>query len=164
MYKSSPIVFDRASHELFQIDMGSPTSTGEDLTANTNPTASSLLRNRFSNVSLFSLRSLLPQYSEDPPGTPYQSATEEPPRYSLENIPNSKFEGDKRKFRYSYPIRPKKPWATLRLYTRDAVPGNSKPLQSQPRLPRFWSCDHVMGTVELDLSSSQSIQQIDIAV
>jgi len=109
-----------------------------------------------------------------------QNATE-PPRYSLLNPPPSldliltwststatplepEVQGDTPEFRYSFPIRQKKPWATLHLYTRDAVPGNPRPLQSQPMVPRLWGCDPITGTLELDLDGPQSIQQIDISV
>ena len=67
-------------------------------------------------------------------------------------------------FRYSFPIRPKNPWATLHLRTRDAVLGNMKPLHIQPRVPRIWSCDPIRGTLELDLDSPQTIQQISVSV
>jgi len=68
-------------------------------------------------------------------------------------------------FRYSYPIRPKNPWATLHLHTRNATPGtHSMALQNQPRVPRFWSCDPITGVVQLDLDSPQTIQLISITV
>ena len=69
-------------------------------------------------------------------------------------------------FRYSYPIRPKNPWATLHLQTRVAAAGDSSSLQNQnqPRVPRIWSCDPITGTVQLDLDSPQNIQQISITV
>ena len=140
------------------------------------------LRNRFSNFSLLSLssiRTLLPQYSATdnldgpspdassrPPSRNTQTSssdprfrhdTSEPPSYtSVTSV-----EGE---FRYSFPIRPKKPWATLHLRTRDAVPGNIKPLLTQTRVPRVWSCDPITGTLELDLDSPQAIQQIGISV
>jgi len=80
-------------------------------------------------------------------------------RFDLEGVPQA------RGFQYSYPIRPKNPWATLHLHTRDAIPGtNSKSLQNQPRVPRFWSCDPITGTVQLDLDSPQNIQSISITV
>ena len=78
----------------------------------------------------------------------------EPPRYSMLNPHHlsmlsstgastaTRFEVEggpqAHEFRYSYPIRPKNPWATLHLHTRDAIPGtHSKSLQNQPRVPRF---------------------------
>jgi hypothetical protein len=151
---------------------------------------SSFFRNRLSNASLLSLsslRTLLPQYDavQDPSDTvsddthayPHPSPTfdapVEPPRYSLLNPLSStrditathlNIDDDTQQFRYSYPIRSRKAWATLRLLTRDAVPGNPKPLQRQPRLPRFWSCDPIKGALELDLDSPQDIQHIDILV
>lgn len=93
------------------------------------------------------------------------------PRYSTLlswiNGPNSAAIADsevQHKFQYSYPIKNNKPWATLHLYTRDAIPGNPRPSKSQPKVPRFWSCDPIAGMVELDLDSPQTIQQIIIVV
>ena len=103
----------------------------------------------------------------------------EPPRYSLLNPRRSlistwrsstatrfEVEGDPQahEFRYSYPIRSKSPWATLHLHTRDTVPGNSKSLQNQPRVPRVWSCDPLTGVLQLELDSPHNIQQINIVV
>ena len=143
---------------------------------------SSSLRNRLSNassLSLASIRTVLPQYSAvdnsldasdigpRPPswssqtsssGPRFQSDTTiEPPSYG----PSTSFEGE---FRYSFPIRPKNPWATLHLRTRNAEPGNTAPLHAQPRVPRVWSCDPIMGTLELDLDSTQTIHHITITV
>ena len=102
----------------------------------------------------------------------------QPPRYSLPQhrqslmltrrattAPSFDVEGEPQvhEFRYSYPIRAKNPWATLQLHTRIAVPGTHS-IQNQPRLPRFWSCDPITGTVQLDLDSPQNIQQISITV
>ncbi len=67
-------------------------------------------------------------------------------------------------FQYSYPIKSNKPWATLHLYTRDAIPGNPRPSKSQPKVPCFWSCDPVAGMLQLDFDSPQTIQQIIIMV
>lgn len=67
-------------------------------------------------------------------------------------------------FQYSYPIRPKKPWATLHLRTRDAIPGNPNPLQNHPRVPRFWSCEPIVGSLQLDLDGPHNIQQIIVSV
>jgi hypothetical protein len=94
-------------------------------------------------------------------------STMEPPRYSLlQHRQFSDVEGDPQvlEYRYSYPIRPKNPWATLHLHTRDAAPGDSKSLINRPRVPRVWSCDPVTGAVQLDLDSPQSIQHISIMV
>jgi len=102
----------------------------------------------------------------------------EPPRYSLINPPGElvmnwmastatlpEVVANTHEFQYSYPVRLKKAWATLHLHTRDAVlPRNPKPLQSQPRVPRFWSCDPIAGILELDLDGPQKIQQINVSV
>jgi hypothetical protein len=110
---------------------------------------------------------------------PLSQSAVEPPRYSLLHPRQSLVltrrvstdacfepEGDPQahEFRYSYPIRQKNPWATLHLHTRDAIPGNPKPLQNQPRVPRLWSCDPITGTLHLDLDSPQNIQQIKVMV
>ena len=129
---------------------------------------------------------------EEPPASPLSevnTVTEslwdspsaiEPPRYSLSQHRQSlmltrrastapgfdvEAEPQTHDFQYSYPIRAKNPWATLQLHARVEVPGtHSKSLQNQPRLPRFWSCDPISGTVQLDLDSPQNIQQISITV
>ena len=151
--------------------------------SNVGPSRSSSLRNRFSNASLISLasiRTLLPQYSAvdnsldasdigpRPPSWSSQTTSSgqrfqndhaiEPPSYASES---TSVEGE---FRYSFPIRPKSPWATLHLRTRNAEPGNFTPLQTQPRVPRLWSCDPIRGTLELNLDSPQTIQKISITV
>jgi hypothetical protein len=146
-----------------------------------------------SHLSLSSLRTMLPQYSvvdtleESPasplseiatgfPSSPQSSSTMQPPRYSLLHARQSlllnrrastanSFEADDplgaHEFRYVYPIRPKNPWATLHLHTRVTVPGS---VQNQPRVPRFWSCVPLKGTVQLDLDTPQNIHQISITV
>jgi len=170
-------------------DISAPVTPIPSTTANTRPPSSNF-RNRFSNASLLSLssvRSLLPQYSGGPttetttdstPSSWNSPSAIEPPQYSLLNphhlpmLPSStatRFEigGDSHahEFRYSYPIRPKNPWATLHLHTRNTITGSHlKSLQSQPRLPRFWSCDPITGTVQLDLDTPQNIQLISITV
>jgi len=105
----------------------------------------------------------------------------EPPRYSTLNPRHSSMLSSRRgststrfevdgdpqahEFRYLYPIRPKNPWATLHLHTRDPTPGtHSKSLRNKPRVPRFWSCDPIMGIVQLDLDTPQNIQLISITV
>ena len=175
------------------VDTDSPRSPNSTI-ATTNA-ARSFFRNRFSNASFSSINTLLPQYSvidtlEDTasdvdtvsPRSPaswnsrYSGSTLHhnminPPRYSLANLPHSftpfarpEVGGDRHEFRYLYPIRPKKPWATLYLFTRNVIPGDPKPSQGQPRVPRFWSCDQIMGALELDLESPQNIHQIDVLV
>ena len=67
-------------------------------------------------------------------------------------------------FHYWYPIKSNSAWATLHLYTRDAVPGNPKPSKVQPKVPQVWSCDPVAGMVELDCTSLQTIHQIKVSV
>ena len=159
---------------------GTPTGTRTTYSTAIGP---SRFRNRLSNISLLTLssaRTLPPQYSaidnsfDDPstdarPRPPswntqtsssdprFQNNTREPPSYAS----LTPAEGE---FRYSFPIRRKNPWATLHLRTRDAVPGNMKPLHTQPRVPRIWSCDPIRGTLELDLDNPQTIRQISITV
>ena len=153
-------------------------------------TPRNFFRNRFSNASLLSIRTLPPQYSVvdalkepvgSPPDTDCGSPTNlvsswntgpssgstsdqrpiEPPQYSLRpSLGNVAGE-----FRYSYPIKSKKPWAMLHLdIERDSVPGNPHPMQSKPRVPRFWGCDPIRGILELDLDTPHNIHQIDILV
>ena len=146
--------------------------------------ASLSLRNRFSNLnvsllSLSSIRTLLPQYSavdnslDDPP--PDALSGPRPPSRNAQPILDPHFQNDSEppsytsssvegEFRYSFPIRPKKPWATLHLRTRDVLQGNMTPLHTQPRVPRIWSCDPIRGALELDLDNPQTIQQISISV
>jgi len=60
---------------------------------------------------------------------------------------------------HSFPIRGSKPWATLRTFSRDlGVP------QPKGKVPRFWGGELVAGTVDLDLTTSTTIQQISITV
>jgi hypothetical protein len=192
-----------------------PSTTDEDSTfPQATNRSSSFWRNRFSNASLSSVRTLPPQYSvvdtlEEPPtlspisdgitdnggsgsllyspsswsnstsSFPLSQSAIEPPRYSLLHPRQSlvltrrfstdarfESEGDPQahEFRYSYPIRQKNPWATLHLHTRDGIPGNSTPLQNQPRVPRLWSCDPITGTLHLDLDSPQNIQEVKVMV
>jgi hypothetical protein len=132
--------------------------------------------------------------TSDPPTTPFSDVTSEnhespsgappspwdsppamdPPRYSWER-PQSlvltstatlgvEDEPQTHEFRYPYPIQLKNPWATLHLHTRNGAPGYSDSVTSQPRVPRFWSCDPMTGTVQLDLDNSQHIHQISITV
>jgi hypothetical protein len=109
-------------------------------------------------------------FNNVPSRSTYPRSAPMPPRYSSVNSPHSltsaatRLGGDPHEFRYSYPIRSKNPWATLHLHTRDTVPGNLHPLQSQPRVPRLWSCDPIRGKLELNLESPQNIQQITIVV
>ena len=101
----------------------------------------------------------------------------EPPRYSLINPPSEpimtwgrstatqpEVESDTHKFRYSYLIGPKNSWAILHLDTPARVPGKPKALRGKPRVPRYWSCDPITGTLELDLDNTQNIQKINISV
>lgn len=162
------------------------------------------MHNRFSNASLSSITTLLPQYthsihdiSEDAEspdtaltvdtayGLPAYALSRSdsgqssslslaaPPRYSMVHLPQSSSGSDStgstlgdppHQFQYSYPIRSKKPWATLHLSTQNAIQGNPKPLKSRPGVPRLWSCDPVVGSLELNLESPQNIQQISISV
>ena len=133
-----------------------------DSTADTSPTSSPFRR----RASLSSIRTVLPQYSvvnalESPESWNSSAIDREPPQYSLHGADLPEVPGE---FRYSYPINPKKPWMMLHLYTRDTLPGDPKPLQSRPRMARFWSCDTIRGIVELNLDSPQNIQRIDISV
>ena len=167
---SMPVESDRAS--------GTPTDSSSVYSATTSP--SRFLRNRFSNVSLLSLssiRTLLPQYSAvDNSGDPSTDASPRPPSWNTQTS-NPRLQNDtleppsytsvtsvEGEFHYSFPIRPKKPWATLHLRTRDAEPGNITPLHVQPKTPRVWSCDLIRGTLELDLDNPQNIRQISITV
>jgi len=137
------------------------------------PTSETAAQATGDRESLFSARSSL---------TGTTPSAIEPPRYSMLNphhlsmLPSrgastatrfAEVEGESpaHEFRYSYPIRPKNPWTTLHLHTRDAIPGiHSKSSQNQPRVPRFWSCNPVTGTVQLDLDTPQNIQSISIMV
>src|SRR6266511_1482200 len=65
-------------------------------------------------------------------------------------------------FKYSFPIKTNKTWATLHLYTRDAIPGNPAPSPNQPRVPRFWGCEPIAGVLDLDLDNPHSINEIKI--
>jgi len=67
-------------------------------------------------------------------------------------------------FRYSFTINSNRPWATLHLYTRDAVPGNIRPSANQPEVPRIWGCDPIAGMLQLEFETPQTIQQINIMV
>lgn len=154
----------------------------------------SFLGRRFSRASVLSFASadtILPQYNavddsslddQSVRSSPIDSLTEAPPRYSHINprnsvlltnhIPVESRSVPRRSpdleilhgFKYSYPIKSDKPWAILHLYTRDAEPGNSKPLRSRPKVPRLWGCDPVVGTLELELGVPQTIQHIKILV
>ena len=46
-------------------------------------------------------------------------------------------------FRYSFPVKANKTWATLHLDTRNAIPGNPSPSPSQLKVPRFWGCEPI---------------------
>ena len=60
---------------------------------------------------------------------------------------------------HSFPIRSNKPWATLCTFSRDL--GEPQP---KGKVPRFWGGELVAGTVDLDLTTSTTIQQISITV
>ena len=154
----------------------------------------SFLGRRFSLASVLSLASvntILPQYNavddsslgdQSVRSSPIDSLTEAPPQYSHINPRNSVLLTNHipvesssvpcrspdleilQGFKYSYPIKSDKPWAILHLYTRDAEPGNSRPLKSRPKVPRLWGCDPVVGTLELELGVPQTIQHIKIMV
>jgi len=152
----------------------------------------SFLGRRFSRASVLSFASVntvLPQYNavddsslddQSVRSSPIASLTEAPPRYSprdsslvtnhspvesSESVPCRSPDLELlHGFKYSYPIKSDKPWATLHLYTRHAEPGNSKPLKSRPKVPRLWGCDPVVGTLELELDVPQTIQHIKIMV
>ena len=103
-------------------------------------------------------------------------STISPPRYSYVNprhsillswTPSSEdpwTESLSKGFRYSFPIKANKTWATLHLDTRDAIPGNHTPLARQPKVPRFWGCEPIAGVLDLDLDNPQSIYEINIMV
>lgn len=65
---------------------------------------------------------------------------------------------------YIYPIKSTNPWARLLLYSREAIPGDPRPLQGQPKVPRIWGCEPITGRIELDLESPLTIQQINVIV
>ena len=106
-------------------------------------------------------------------GLPFAIA---PPRYSYLNprhsilltwTPSAEDPGTEslsNGFRYSFPIKANKTWATLHLDTRDAIPGNPAPSASQPKVPRFWGCEPIAGVLELDLDNPHSINEINIMV
>ena len=98
-----------------------------------------------------------------------------PPRYSYLNprrsilltwAPSSDVPGieSSNGFRYSFPIKANKTWATLHLDTRDAIPGNPAPSASQPKVPRFWGCEPIAGVLDLDLDNPHSINEINLMV
>ncbi|KDR78631.1 hypothetical protein GALMADRAFT_223891 [Galerina marginata CBS 339.88] len=69
--------------------------------------------------------------------------------------------------KHSFPIRTNKPWATLSTYSPRSVPGliqDERAKSKDSKLPRFLGSVPMLGTVELDLESSQTIQQISITV
>ena len=108
-----------------------------------------------SNASVDTLRPLsrsshiagLPRYSHISPQ--YSSTSEWQPTggSSLQHI------------EHSFPIRGNKPWATLYTFSRDL--GGPQP---KGKVPRFWGGELVAGTVDLDLTTSTTIQQISITV
>jgi len=110
----------------------------------------------------------------EPQSTP--GLTIAPPRYSYLNprhaisltwTPSSEDPGTEslsNGFRYSFPIKANKTWATLHLDTRDAIPGNPAPSASQPKMPRFWGCEPIAGVLDLDLDNPHSINEINIMV
>jgi len=107
--------------------------------------------------------------------TPGLHPTLAPPRYSYLNprrsilltwAPSSEVPGieSSNGFRYSFPIKANKTWATLHLDTRDAIPGNPAPSASQPKVPRFWGCEPIAGVLDLDLDNPHSINEINLMV
>jgi len=60
---------------------------------------------------------------------------------------------------HSFPMRGNKPWATLYTFSRDL--GEPQP---KGKFPRFWGGEAIAGTVDLDLKSPTTIQQISITV
>jgi len=60
---------------------------------------------------------------------------------------------------HSFPIRSNKSWATLYIFSRDL----DEP-QPKGKVPRVWGGEPVAGTVDLDLTTSTTIQQITISV
>ena len=112
----------------------------------------------------------------EPERNPGLPPTIAPPRYSYLNprhsilltwVPSTGVPGTdslSNGFRYSFPIKANKTWATLHLDTRDAIPGNPSPSASQPKVPRFWGCEPIAGVLDLDLDNPQSINEINIMV
>jgi len=99
-----------------------------------------------------------------------------PPRYSAIHpitlapppVESSSFHDDAeavmRSNRFQYTYRSTKPWARLLLYSPEAVPGDPRPLQGQPKVPQIWGRELFTGRIELDLDSPLAIQQINIIV
>ena len=106
--------------------------------------------------------------------TPTPSNNLLPPRYSYINprhstiitshTPDPRRRQPPHEFEYSFPIRANKPWATLKLFTRNSIPGNLHPSPRQPKTPQIWGGELITGTLQFDLDSPQMIQQISITV
>jgi len=84
-----------------------------------------------------------------------------PPQYSpaslkVEHQPNGI---SVQHIEHSFPMRGNKPWATLYTFSRDL--GEPQP---KGKFPRFWGGEVIAGTVDLDLKSPTTIQQISITV
>jgi len=105
-----------------------------------------------SNVSVNTLRSrpspiTLPRYSHIPPQYSPSSELQPSNGISVQHI------------EHSFPIRGNKPWATLYTFSRNL--GEPQP---KGKVPRFWGGEPVTGTVDLNLTTSTTIQQITITV
>jgi len=64
---------------------------------------------------------------------------------------------------HSFPIRNNKPWATLLTFTSSSVAGLATDGRVR-KIPRFVGNEMVTGMVELDLESTQTVQEISVTV
>ena len=138
-----------------------PSEVGSIATSSTDRLDTSTVYSRSSSTDVNSNASVdtLTSLSSPPPIAGLPHYLHIPPQYSSTSEWRPSDNISVQHIEHSFPIRSNKPWATLYVFSRDL--GEPQP---KGKVPRVWGGEPVAGTVDLDLTTSTTIQQITITV